>query len=72
VKNETSAILEHPQVHVAFFDDRRRLVGYGRADFDGKPLPPGGEATFQASSLVMMSGPATTFSVHTFALGDKR
>jgi hypothetical protein len=72
VKNETSGMLEHPQVHVAFYDARGNLVGYGRADFGGKPLPPRGEATFQASSLVMMSGAATTFTVNTFALGDKQ
>jgi hypothetical protein len=71
VKNETSAVLEHPQVHVAFFDAGGKLVGYGRADFDGKPLLPGAEATFQATSLVMMAGPATTFTISTFALGNK-
>jgi hypothetical protein len=72
VKNETRSTLEHPQVHVAFYDTGGKLVGYGTADFGGQPLLPGSEATFQASSLVMMSGAAATFSVSTFALGGER
>jgi hypothetical protein len=70
VKNDSRAMLEHPQVHVAFYDAGGKLVGYGRDDLDGKPLLPGTEASFQASSLVLMPAAATSFTVATSVLGD--
>jgi hypothetical protein len=72
VVNESGTVLEHPQVHVAFYDASGKLVGYGRDDFGGKPLLAGAAAPFQASSLVIMPGAATSFAVTAFALGDKR
>ncbi len=72
VKNESRSVLEHPQVLVAFHDARGNLVGWGRDDLDGKPLLPGREASFQASSMVIMSASATSFAITAFALGDKR
>jgi hypothetical protein len=72
VKNESRSMLEHPQVHVTFYDASGKVVGYAREDFDGKPLLPGSEAPFQASSLVIMPGAATSFAITAFALGDKR
>jgi hypothetical protein len=71
VKNDSSSMLEHPQVHVAFYDTGGKLVGYGRDDFDGKPLLPGSEAPFQAGSMVIMPAAATSFAVTAFALADK-
>jgi hypothetical protein len=71
VRNDSRAVLEHPQVLVSFYDAGGKLVGFGREDFDGKPLLPGGEAPFLASSLIIMSGVATSFSVTAFSLGDK-
>jgi hypothetical protein len=71
VRNESRAELERPQVLVSFYDAGGKLVGYGREDFDGKPLLPGAEAPFLASSLIIMSGVATSFTVTAFSLGDK-
>jgi hypothetical protein len=67
VRNESRAMLEHPQVHVIFYDAAGNLVGYGRDDLGGKPLLPGIEAPFQVSSLFLMPTAATTFTVATFA-----
>jgi hypothetical protein len=72
VKNESGSMLEHPQVHIAFYDASRKLVGYGREDFDGKPLLPNSEAPFHASSIVIMPGAATSFAITAFAMGEKR
>jgi hypothetical protein len=72
VKNESRVMLEHPQVHVAFYDAAGKLVGYGREHFGDKPLLPGGEVPFQATSLVLMPGAATTFAVTAFAVGKKQ